>query len=313
MKRMISIVAVVLLFASLCCLSVSAGDEVIVIADNFNSLTYAGNTYVRVENADAIDFDYSTQEKEFALSKRQSAEIRSIAATVDGYRDAYVVLDVWYKTGNNERSIAYVNQERLDEYTTILSGQGHAYTMQINYSMDDDIVMTEDQLKGEAVVKDGSDVPHTNSFAVWVENEDGCFSELGGSLLVDEFAGEYYYLDYFQNGVDDYYNLMTDLGSCEDVTLYRITDAALLTRIESDYAAYYDAQLMPYTETVGKTLSAVMIALIFGVVPFVLLIVGVIGWVNKRGIYCRLFAALSIVCAAEIAAFVTVCVVCLTG
>ncbi len=313
MKRIISVFAVVLILASLCCLSVSANDYFIAIADNFNTLTYAGNTYVRVENADAIDYDYSTQEKEFALSKRQSAEIRSIEATVDGYRDAYVVLDIWYKTGNNDRSIAYVNQERLDEYNAILSGQGHAYTMQINYSMDDEIVMTESELKGEAIVKDGSDIPHTNSFAVWVENEDGCFSELGGSLLVDEYAGEYYYLDYFQNGVDDYYNLMRDFGSCEDVTLYRITDEALLTRIETDYAAYYDAQLMPYTETVGKTLSAVMIALIFGVVPFIALIVGVIGWVNKRGIYRRLFATLTIVCAAELATFVTVCIVCITG
>lgn len=311
MKKIWSILFVALMLASLCCFSVSASDEVVVIADNFNSLTYAGNTYVRVENSDAIDYDYSTQEKDFVLTKRQSAEIRSIEATVDGYHDAYVVLDVWYKTGNNERSIAFVNQERLDEYNAILVGQGHAYTTQINYSMDDEIVMSAAQLRGEAIVKDGKDIPHTNEFAVWVESEDGCFSEVGGALLVDEYAQEYYFLDYFQNGVDGYYDLMTDLGECEDVTLYRIMDEALLERIEMDYAAYYDAQLMPYTESVGKTLSAVMVALIFGVVPFIALIVGVIGWVNKRGVYRRLFATLTIVCAAEIATFVTVCIVCI--
>lgn len=314
MKKILSILLVVLMFASLCCLSVSAGDDVIVIADNFNSLTYAGNTYVRVENSAGIDYDYSTQEKEFALTKRQSAEIRSIEATVDGYHDAYVVLDIWYKTGRNDSSIAYVNQERLDEYNAILLGQGYAYTMQINYSMDDEIVMTAAQLKGEAIVKDGKDTPKTNEFAVWVESEDGCFTEIGGALLVDEFAGEYYYLDYFQKGVDGYYDLMTDLGACEDVTLYRITDEVLLERIEMDCAAFYDAQLMPYTETVGKTLSAVMIVLIFGVLPLAVLVVGIIGWVrSKRAIYRRLFAVLTIVSAAELAAFVTGCITCITG
>lgn len=314
MKRIVSILAVMLILASLCCLSVAAEDRVIVIAENFNSLTYAGNTYVRVENSDGIDYDYSTQENEFALTKRQSAEVRDIVATVDGYRDAYVVLDVWYKTGNNERSIAYVNQERLDEYNAILIGQGHAYTMQINYSMDDDIVMSAAQLKGEAIVKDGDHIPHTNAFAVWLESKDGCFSEVAGSLLVDEFAGEYYYLDYFQWGADGYYDLMTDLGECEDVTLYRITDAALLERIETDYAAFYDAQLMPYTETVGKMLSAVMVTLIFGVLPLAVLVGAIIGWIrSKRVIYRRLFVALTIACTAELAAFVTVCIMCLTG
>lgn len=311
MKKVLSVLSVVLILASLCCLSVSADDSVIVIADNFHSLTYCGNTYVRVENGDGVDYDYSTQEKDFSLTKRQSAEIRSISADVDGYRDAYVVLDIWYKTGQNDRTTVYINQDRLEEYNNILNGNGHAYTMQINYSMDDEIVMTADQLKGEAIVKDGQDIPHTNQFTIWVESEDGCFSEIAGALLVDEPAGEYYFLDYFQNGNDGYFDLMTDLGSCEDVTLYRITDEALLSRIETDYAAYYDAQLMPYTETVGKTLSAVMMILIFGVLPLAVLVVGIIGWIrSKRSAYRRLFTALTVVCVAELATFVMVCVAC---
>ncbi len=316
MKRTVSIICVILLLTSLCTMAVSANDSAIRIADNFNSLHYHGNEndYVRVENGDGIDYEYSTQENDIHLTKRQAAEIDSITATVDGYRDAYVVLDVWYKNGDNGRNIVYVNRERLEEYNNILNGIGDVYTTVINYAMDVDIVMSEAQIKGEAVVCDGDELPHTNSFSVWIESADGCFSELAGEILIDEPTDEVYYLDYFQRGAQEYSTILTNVSSCEDIVLYRITDEALLEQIKTDYAAYYDNQMMPYTETVGKTLSAVMMMLIFGLVPLAALVVGVVGWIRaKSGMYRRLFVTLTAVSAAEIVAFVTVCILCVTG
>lgn len=316
MKKLGSLICGILLLVSACTLAVSANDSAIRIADNFNSLHYSGsdNDYVRVENGDGIDYDYSRQENEIFLTKRQSAEIDSIYATVDGYRDAYVVLDVWYKNGQNDRNIVYVNRERLEEYNNILNGIGDVYTTVIDYAMDVDIVMTEAQIKGEAIVCDGDELPRTNSFSVWIESADGCFSELAGEILIDEPTDEVYFLDYFQRGAQEYSTILTNVGSCEDIVLYRITDEELLAQIKQDYAAYYDNQMMPYTETVGKTLSAVMMILIFGLLPLAALVVGVVGWIrSKRRVYRRLFAILTAVSATEIIAFVAVCILCATG
>lgn len=318
MKKLISMICVILLLASLCALTVSARDGAITIADNFNSLVYRDSVYVRVENGDAVDFDYSLvmdnhdkANPAIALTKRQAAEIRVVEATVDGYHNAYVVLDVFYKTGDSARRNVYIKESRLDEYYALLDGVGHVFTTQIDYRQDDEIVMTETQLKGEALIRDGDEIPHTNTFTVWAESEDGCFSEVVGEIMIVGPEDEYYYLDFFQNGKDGYYDLMTDLGECEDVTLYRITDEKLIERIEMDYAAFYDAQMLPYTEDVGKMLSAVMMILIFGALPFAVIVVSVIGWIrSKKRLYRRLFASMVFVGAAELAAFVTACIVC---
>lgn len=318
MKKLISMICVILLISSFCILTASAKDDVITIADNFNSLVYNDSVYVRVDNGDAVDYDNALVldnnakvHPSVSLTKRQAADIREVEATVDNHRNAYVVLDVFYKTSNVARNIVYIKESRLDEYYGILGGVGHVYTTQIDYKQDEEFTMTETQLKGEPIVRDGDEIPHTNTFTVWVESEDGCFSEMAGEIMIVEPDDEYYYLDFFQYGKDGYYDLLTDLGSCEGVTLYRITDAQLIERIKTDYAAFYDAQMLPYTANVGKVLSAVMIALIFGVLPLAVIVVSVIGWMrSKRALYRRLFASMVLVGTAELAAFVTACVLC---
>ena len=58
-------------------------------------------------------------------------------------------------------------------------------------------------------------------------------------------------------------------------------------------------------------LSAVMMILIFGALPFAVIVVSVIGWIrSKKRLYRRLFASMVFVGAAELAAFVTACIVC---
>lgn len=311
MKKVVSIICVILLLSSFGSLAVLAGDNVVIIAEDFGSLWYCSSTYVRVENDSAIDFDKNVQAEKVRMTKRQEASIREIGATVDVENDAYVVLDILYKTGGDNR-IAYVKSTRLDEYNAILEGVGYAYTTQIDYKQDDEIVMTQAQLKGgEVSVRDGDEIPHTNTFTVWAESEDGSFSQITGEIKVVGPEGEYYYLDFFQNGKDGYYDLMTNLGACEDVMLYRITDEKLLARIEMDYAAYYDAQMLPYTEDVGKVLSAVMITLIFGALPFAVIVVSVIGWIrSKKRLYRYLFVSMVLVGGAELAAFLTACIMC---
>jgi len=112
----------------------------------------------------------------------------------------------------------------------------------------------------------------------------------------------FYYVDYDEN---PRFELYGESYENADTTVWKITDQALLARLEKAQEEYYGNGLgFLEDDELATGFSKTALSIVFGVVPLLLFLFALIKVIRKTGVVRKLYTALCIACGAELLVFV---------
>lgn len=301
-KRILSIIITVLLILTCFTFGVSASDSFqtyenigeqnypIIISDNYQTLSYSDNTYIRFD-ASAVDWDFYNN---FSDTKCNLSEVKYVDYQTN---ETGTIVRAWiyFKDGGSFNA-TYIDKTYYDEYLMVLNNPKE-YTINFSFPIDNNVSTTKNQFLGKKTTLTTYELWIDNYFDVNSYSQNGDFYVTKGSLiLVDD---KYYYVDFIENNVDDPINFFPD--DYEVLKAYEITNKELIENLDAAYDEYNSDAVGFLTGEFSENISVVLLCIALVIVPLSALIIFLILSLRaKSPIYKKLFRTIYIMSAAEL-------------
>ncbi len=317
-KKILSILLISMLLCSLLCLPAFAEDgqfsDKLKISEDYQNVIYQGKLFTKVDSDTAETGDYNTlSDSEIELTPTQTQEIKSISAY---YYNLSIELDIVYNKGGSGYYY-YVASEAYDEYIDIANGKGHSYFIESNSSYDV-LEIKHSQLLGKMYTIEGYKLNYyprygqysldSSYVSVYTTSKSGSFSKVCGYIFKDTSDNRYTYVELSQFEKDD-----LDFENYPSVTVYEITDPVLIS--ELDLLITVQNNNIENNENISEimsntflTICAVLLSLLFGVLPLIGLILCLIRAFKSTKPYKKMLFIATALIAVELLIFITIAI-----
>lgn len=334
MKKILSLVfAFTLIFS---CFAVTAFAEdmeivpqpVITFSEDYQKLYADNEPFSRIDasmlnlefdNKDMYIFQYEyntdyesshTVSSDFIqLSEAQKENIKDVYIEQNEQKNIYRV-EFTFNDGS-VLTVVFLKDTYLEEYNSIISGEGEANEYIINFVYPDGNVVTakKSDLFGEPVDLTKSDFYYYDVSSVNAVNSDGSLAVTKGELLIIDDM--YVYVDYAESGIDaSFYYDEADDDQLSKCVFHKITDEQLISDFQKAEQAYYEDDFgFLYDNEVTDAVSEVFLIFVFGIVPAIIFVILLIKAIRGKGVYKKLYGAVAAVSAAELAVFTVITVI----
>lgn len=225
MKKIIC--SLLLVLAMLLTLTVAASAETIPVAlsEDLQTLNYGGHTFSRV-NAANLRYENYIEVTDIVIPEKLQGMIRSAEVYTN---DSYVLMDltVYFHDGAT-LDVSFLRDDLREEYETLTANDETPCFIETDiYAYNPSgLHTTVLEMKGEAATFDADDYLFSNYYYdVVVYGEHG-FDAVRGAVFSSD--GEYFYVDYVENGI--YGQYLYDFTG--EIKAWRITDEALISEME---------------------------------------------------------------------------------
>ncbi len=267
------------------------------ISDDFKTLYYYNGTKYHRFDASMTQWDYDFGE-EYEKIKYNSDEIKFVDF-VKNENNVIITADITLNDGSTI-SASYIEDIYLDEHNSLVENTT-TYTVDFVYPKESQVELSSSQIFGEKTILLYNDLQTYMHFDVNAYATNDVFNIRKGFIASDN--GAYYYVDYTENDMTDsdafYY------GELDSVNAYKITNTEAITALDEAYKNYNSDAIGLLTGDVTEGIGAVLLIMVFGLIPLAAFIVFLILSIRaKTPAYKKMFRAIWIISAVEIAIFV---------
>lgn len=295
MKRYLACILCLLSLSFCLCFTVSAAEPECTISEDLQTLYYDGEAYSRVNT---LALSYYDQYLEIGATLSQSQQERFCSAQVC-LDESKNIADVTLLCPDGMQiTLGYLHSSYLEEYERLLTAQTGQCSLEYYW---DTIIADLEDLKGTPTTLDKLTVYWGDDYKVCMATEDESFSVIRGTLLID--GTDYYYIDHGENGIVDRANYYAS-DATDGTQAYRITDLDLCDAIQETISAEFDYD--GWSDDGTEVLSAVLMSLLFGVLPCAALAVALVFTFRSKGFYRTAWGVTAGICAAELIVFVII-------
>lgn len=263
------------------------------ISEDYKTLYYNETKYHQFDSS-MINVMYYTNYDEI---RYDSDEIKYVDFNISE-SNAIITADITMKNSITI-TMSYLEETYLEEYNSLISTSS-LYTVDFGYPEENKAELTPDQVFGEKVVVSEAELEDYIYFPVNAYATNNVFVVKKGFILSN--YGVYYYVDYAENDItdaDDFY-----MGDKENVTAWIISDAKATEVLDTGYKKFNSDALGFLTGDFTGRIGAVILVLIFGLIPVAVFIVFLILSLRaKTPVYKKMFRAIWIISCIEIAVF----------
>lgn len=291
MKRYLAIFLCVLCLYGFLCLSVSAEQAECRLSEDLKTLYCDGEYYSRV-NLLSMDYYLDYQDLELALSASQQAQFSDATVYLDEHQALAEVTLIG--TDGTRTIIGYLKDSLQQEYEYLLGDTTGEFVISHYYN---DVTADWGALKGTPVTLDSLTALWGESYPIVRYSNDGDMCVIRGTLLID--GSRYYYIDYAENGIIDRCGYLTQ--DLEGASAYLITDTELCAAIKELQTMEYGFDIID--DDGSNVLTAIMLSLIFGVLPCGVLILSLILCFRSKGFYRTAWGITAGICGVELVLF----------
>lgn len=234
------------------------------------------------------------------LTDKQKESISEITIQTNEAINMFSV-SLSYSDGSMLR-IYFLKDTYREDYENVINGNADAYCIDFQYP-DGNIVLAEkSSLFGESTTVQGGEI--YDYYYVNATNKDLSIQKPAGAVFF--LDGEPYYLDYaeaiFDGGHAFFYS--DEVDDNQWYTVHKITDENLVASIyEAQEKFYNDDFGIFFDNEVGAVISKIFLVLVFGLIPFAILIFSLVKCIRGKGAYKKIFGFISILCAIEVVVF----------
>lgn len=286
MKRIISCLMLITVLILGLSLTAFANDHDFTISEDYKTITLDGVTYVRTNTNGMSFWDTVIFDREPTLTENQRKELFTTEFYIDPQLD---ILDasLYFQDGST-LSACYLREDYLEEFLYWTTDDDVEYQVDFYWPNGNTVAVIPAQLKDSPVVLNSSAWAWGETYEINLEIENGTRLVNRGILVVEN--DRYYFVDYSeypQLGCNGYF----DLSEANHVDAYEITDVQLLTELRHAKEASEKGTQILSSNDFGNRLSAVMMTLLFAVLPFGMLILTVILTIRSKGSYRVIWGA----------------------
>lgn len=293
MKRYLALIVCLISLCLLLCFPVQASSLECTISEDLQTVYYNGQTYTHI-NTLVFNFYHAYTQIDARLSQAQQSTYSSISVYTT---EDETMIEVTFITPDGVQTIiGYLLDQLVPEYEHAL--EDHESPHQVAYW--DSLQLPYTQLKGSPVTLDPNTIFMSEEYHVQLPLEGTELNVIKGILLIN--GSDYYYVDLQQNHIvnrRDYYCF--EAG--EEISAYMITDPELCDAIAEAYSMEYELGLGDGVRTV----TALVLALIFGLLPGSILVLSLIlGSCSKDRFYQKAWRVVAALSGAELMVFIIV-------
>ena len=290
MKKIFSLFLIFCIVFTLFIVPSSADSFELSVSKDLQTVNYNGKKFRFVFDNSAISYNvYTEYYDDFYLSPSQESKISEIYAYIEDEHNSYLELSINYKNGGYFTG-CYVEDSFLDEYNSILEGNGDATFCEITY--EPLFVDNNELISGDKISMTDFEISQNMYFDVYKGNKEGYFAIQKGIVLVETSTMDFYYFPEYSYGSEYSYD-----G-------YKISDESLIDELTAEYTQYNTGiDIFGNFDEISKFIFFFSVAFILGAIPFAILIIAVIKLVKSKGIYKKLWIATVSVTSFELVAF----------
>ncbi len=259
-----------------------------------------------------VEYEYNSQyytgnSAYVKLTDRQKENIADILIERNQYKNMYRI-EIYFNDGSS-LTVYFLQDTCFDEYNKIISGNVNEYIVDFSYPEDNTVIAQKTDLFGETVKLNRNDLADLyETYSVFVQSSDGSMVAYVGAVF--NIGENFYYIDYKETGVDSEFLYDAPQGMLAELSVHRITDEALLEKLNSAQESYYsDDYGILYDDDATESISTVFLIFIFAVVPAVILVISLVKAIRGKGIYKKIYGTVSALCIAELIVFVIIAVI----
>ncbi len=302
-RFLFTLVLLVLLLPTLVITASAKGGAV--VSEDYTTVTYDGNTYVRVNGDDVTTANDADNVYDITF---EGTDKDSVSDALLYANDAAIELTVYYKSGGCG-SYVYVRDDLLDEYTDFLKNGGDSYEISVYHGL---VNADSEEIFGQKLIFKGYELNYYDLIGeVDTTGLNGTISSWRRGYVFRDTGNSFYYVDYYQFGEELTYNELTMKDS---VTVWKITDADTVEEIELYLDEFfYDIGYDDDTFEDGEMFvpGLIILAIALGLLP---LAAGIVTFIISRKAdtpYKQYLRAVSICCLAAFVVTVVTIIICI--
>jgi hypothetical protein len=283
--------------------------ESVTFSPNEESLTYRGDTYLRLDEIFLFEVSYSELDAEVELSAHQ-AELIDRVTLETNLHENIIYARIYYADGTITAA-EYLAEEYYDFYLDVVEEDLDYYYVDFEIPSGNIVEVDVTKNLGESITLTGYDIMDCTSYLVYSSSEDGLLNAITGAVI--DFGFDYYYVNF--NDMKVLIRQSFDPTQQSALTMKEIVDKEVLEQVKSGirtYNAYiddygyhdvYDYDYEYQAETAYSVFSIIFLSIIFGLIPLAVFIVFLILAIRAKGTYRKIFTVIYILAAAGLFLF----------
>ncbi len=211
-----------------------------------------------------------------------------------------------FKSGRNYNA-SYLKEDLFDDYNSAKMGEWE--NIKIDFLFPNGNILSA---KRQSVISDSQTVLFNNdiedglTLTVYADLNGENFGVRTGEIVVIDSS--FYYEDYKENEIT--YTKSFDLEDYSNVLAYEIIDKELISDLKEAQKKYYgDDYGFLEDDNLTKTVSDVLLIIIFGIVPFLIALIFIALAIVNKTIYKKFFRAIYISALLAVAIFIDLAVI----
>ena len=328
MKKSILILALVLAFSFVLGYSSLAYDNTLTLSEDYSTLYFNGKSYSKANTTDIVNnygyiegcfftADFETDAElpinyedgiKIQLTDSQKSELTKVYATVDGDANLFASAELYFEDGTTI-SYSYIRDDIKDDYEKIKNSDTSEYDIIFDAYIDEGNI-SKTVSKQNLLTGNKTEISFYEylEFDVIVSSKKYNYSVTKGCIFINNDKNLYYYFDFSEYGLTDYYHLfdMYEFYNVTRIEAHRITDKETIDIIEEGLREYYDGDYgYLFNEEFTEPVAKIFFILIFAIFPLSIVITTlVIAIKAKKGVYKKLLLATSGLSLATLATFI---------
>lgn len=296
MKKFISFIIVIIILSSCFVTNVFAKDITVTFSDDFQEVYLNGETYTPMDLS-----DLSTQSMDVFINVSLTTVQEPLIKDLIVYSNASLSVmsaEIYYSNGIHQ-TVTYLRNDCKDDVEKLINGDVTEYVINFDHEEVTSIKTNTEAMLSKRSVIYKNEYENADFYKVLGKRSSEGFSILAGSML--SFSGEYYYVDFEENDVGDYQKKIFYPTKFEHLIVHKITDRNLIQDLKNSENELYNTDFgFLYDDEFTESASKVSLLIGFIILPAILLVVFLIRTIRNKGVYKKLFGAVTILSAAEL-------------
>lgn len=296
MKKFLSLIIIAVMILSCFSLEVLADDSTVTISEDFQTV-YVNNIPYSQTDVSMLSIKFLKLLDNVSLSGNQKSLIKEVDIW-SNITESVISAKIYYVNGG-QFSATYMRSDYVESFSELIRGNATEYIVDFQVPNVTSVRISKDDLLGNRSSTTLKDHKNCNFFTVYGKRSIEEFSIAMGSLLI--YSGNYYYVDFAENGIilDNF--ALFHPNDYDQLVAHRISDSDVIKKIQQSEKELYDTDFgfmydNEFTESVSKTSALIF----FIILPIALCFLFTFFSIKWKGLYKKLFGAISILFAAEL-------------